>query len=179
MNAKTRKFISALTTWLVIILVTIAILLVAAYICGVRAYTVLSGSMEPTYHVGSLLFVKKADPMSIQAGDPITFLLAEKTVVTHRVVDVIRDDGNLAVRYRTKGDANNIEDSVLVHSNNLLGKPVFSIPLLGYVANAVQTPPGMYIAIAVEALLLLIAFWPVEKEEQPKKGSPRQEDGKE
>lgn len=43
-------------------------------------------------------------------------------------------------------------------SSNVVGKPIFSIPLLGYVASFVQNPPGQYIAIAVCALLLFNVF---------------------
>ena len=54
--------------------------------------------MEPTYHVGSLLYVKKIAPEAVQVGDPITFVLDENlTVVTHRVVEIAgraRDTGS-------------------------------------------------------------------------------------
>ncbi len=126
-----------------------------------HAYPVLCGSMEPTYHVGSLVFVKKADPSEVKAGDPITYLIAEKQVVTHRCVEVLPDEEDPSVlRFRTKGDANNVEDATLVHENNLIGKPVFSVPLLGFAANYIQHPPGTYVAIAIAALIVLLAFWP-------------------
>ena len=38
-----------------------AILLVGVRVIGLNVYTVLSGSMEPTYHTGSLIYVKKVD----------------------------------------------------------------------------------------------------------------------
>lgn len=41
-------------------------------------------------------------------------------------------------------------------SSNIVGKPVFSIPLLGYVANFLQTPSGRYMAIS--GCLLVVAF---------------------
>ena len=43
-------------------------------------------------------------------------------------------------------------------SSNVVGKPVFSIPLLGYVAHFVQNPPGQYIAIALCAILVFCTF---------------------
>ncbi len=49
----------------------------------------LSGSMELTYHVGALIYVKEVDPSEIQVGDAITFLPSEDTVATHRVVEIV------------------------------------------------------------------------------------------
>jgi signal peptidase len=120
-------------------------------------FNVISGSMEPTYSVGDLLYVKTVDPDSVRVGDPITFVLNEDLVVaTHRVVAV--DAQNRL--FTTKGDANETEDANPVHFNNLIGVPVFAIPLLGYVSAYIQSPPGMYVAIGFGVLLLAAVFLP-------------------
>ena len=59
-----------------------------------------------------------------------------------------------------KGDANDVEDGTLVHYKNVIGKPVFSIPKLGYLASYIQQPPGLYMAISVSALFLALMFIP-------------------
>lgn len=124
-------------------------------------HTVLSGSMEPTYHVGSLIYVKKVDYHDLKEGDVITFLLDEKTAATHRITEAVQDEKDPSViRFRTKGDANEAADGGLVHYRNVIGKPIFTIPKLGYVANYIQHPPGTYAAIAGGALLLLAVFLP-------------------
>ena len=113
--------------------------------------------MEPTYSVGDLLYVKKASFDSIQVGDPITFLLNEDLVVaTHRVVSVDKEN----LEFTTKGDANDSEDGTLVHYKNIVGKPIFTIPYLGYIASYIQSPPGSYVAIAGAAFLLMLTFIP-------------------
>ena len=156
-----RKIWNAVSTALVVLVVILALLLVGARLVGLQVFTVLSGSMEPTYHTGSLIYVKKVDPLTVQAGEVITFMLDEDTVATHRVVEVVPDEEDASVvRFRAKGDANDSEDGGLVHSNNLLGTPVFTIPYLGYVANYIQHPPGMYVAIAGAAVLLILVFLP-------------------
>lgn len=163
MKKTVKKIWDIVSTVLVAAIVLVALLLAGTRLAGMHAYTVLSGSMEPTYHVGSLLFVKPVDPDQVKAGDPITYLIAEKQVVTHRCVEVLPDDQDPSVlRFRTKGDANNVEDGTLVHENNLIGKPVFSVPLLGFAANYIQHPPGTYVAIAIAALIVLLAFLPSE-----------------
>ena len=55
----------------------------------------------------------------------------------------------------------------------MVGTPVFTIPYLGYVANYIQNPPGMYVAISAGAILILLVFLPdlfgKEEEAKPKK----------
>ena len=155
---KTFKTVwNVVSTVLVVLIVLCAVFLMGSRIMGYQVYTVISGSMEPEYRVGDLLYVKKVDVNTIKAGDPITFILNEDLVVaTHRVVRV--DSENQ--RFYTKGDANEIEDNDPVHFNNVIGVPQFSIPLLGYVSDYIQHPPGMYVTIAVGVVLILLVFAP-------------------
>ncbi len=159
MKETIRKIWDAVTTVLVVLVVLLAVLLVGMRVAGYQVFTILSGSMEPTYHVGSVIYVKPADPQTIQPGTPITFMLNENTVATHRVVEVVPDEEG-ALQFRTKGDANDAVDGGLVHYKNVLGVPRFSIPYLGYLASYIQTPPGRYVAIAAGAVLLLLVFLP-------------------
>lgn len=164
------------TTILVTIVVALAILLVGARVIGLQVFTVLSGSMEPTYQTGSLIYVKDVNPYELELGDVITFMLDEDTVATHRLVEVVPDaSDSTVVRFKTKGDANEVEDGSLVHYKNVIGSPVFTIPYLGYVANYIQQPPGTYVAVAFGAVLILLVFLPdlfdEEKEVKKKKSS--------
>ena len=156
-NPAFKKAWDITSTVLVIVVVLLAVLLVGARLIGLNVYTVISGSMEPTYSVGDLIYVKDVPPESIQVGDPITFVLNEDLVVaTHRVVAVDAENQ----RFTTKGDANEVEDAAPVHFNNLIGKPIFAIPVLGFVSNWVQNPPGTYIAVGGGFALLLAVFVP-------------------
>ena len=142
---------------LIAIMVVLVVMLVGVRLIGYQPYCVLSGSMEPTYHTGSLIYVKKADPQDIKVGDPITFVLDENlTVATHRVIEI----DEASQHFYTKGDANDTEDGGLVHYKNVVGTPIFSIPYLGYVADYIQHPPGIYIALLAGAVLLLLVFIP-------------------
>ena len=161
MSKSLKKVWNVVSSILVALVVILALLLVGARVAGLQVFTVLSGSMEPTYHTGSLIYVKKVDPYAIQEGQPITFMLDENTVATHRVVGIVPDEEDpTVIRFRTKGDANEAEDARLVHYKNVIGTPVFSIPYLGYATNYIQHPPGMYVAISAGAILLLLMFLP-------------------
>ena len=179
MSKGIKKICSVLSTVLVVVAVLLAVALVGVRVVGYTPYTILSGSMEPTYHVGSLIYVKKVDTSTLEVGDPITFALSEDTIATHRIVEVVPDEEDASViRFRTKGDANETVDGALVHYKNVLGKPVFTIPYLGYVADYIQHPPGMYTAIAAGVILLLLVFVPdmFDDEKKKKKDEPAAEE---
>ena len=152
-----KKIWDMVSTTLVILIVVFAVFLMGSRLIGLQVFNVISPSMEPTYCVGDLLYVKTVDPDSVKVGDPITFVLNENlTVATHRVIRVDAENRH----FYTKGDANETADAAPVHFNNLIGVPVFSIPLLGYVSYYIQQPPGTYVAIGLVALLLIAVFLP-------------------
>ena len=157
MNNTLKKIWNIVSTALVVLMVLCAVFLMGSRVMGYQCFTVISGSMEPKYSVGDLIYVKKVDANTIQVGDDITFILNEDLVVaTHRVVRIDAENQ----RFYTKGDANEIEDQSPVHFNNVIGVPKFAIPKLGYVSDFVQNPPGMYITIGVGIILILAVFLP-------------------
>ena len=161
MGRRLRRLLNLLSGLTVTLALLLAAALVGVRLVGLKVFSVLSGSMEPTYHTGSLIYVKPTDPALLKTGDVITFMLDESSVATHRIVEVIPDAADTSVlRFRTKGDANSAQDGSLVHSKNVLGRPVFSIPWLGYFSSYIQSPPGTYIAVSVGALLILLAYLP-------------------
>lgn len=175
MNKSTKFILKLISNLIVIIAVALAILLVGLKFTGLQIYTVISGSMEPTYHVGSLIYVKKVDPSTLKVKDPITFELSDKTIATHRIVEIVTDETNPNVyKFRTKGDANKDVDANLIEPNKVLGKAIFTIPYLGYLATYIQSYPGNVVAIctAIAMLILVIILdmlvddkHPQEKEE--------------
>lgn len=138
---------------LVVVMVALAMLLVGVRVVGLTPYTVLSGSMEPTYHVGSLIYVRQIDEEDIKVGTPITFTVSGGAMLaTHRVYELVTVDGD--VQYITKGDANDVLDPPVKYEN-VVGSPVFSIPYLGYFSTWLQSGAGVIAGIALAAMLLL------------------------
>lgn len=72
MHSTIRKIWNWVTSVLVAAIVVLAIMLVGIRAIGLTPYSVLSGSMEPKYPVGSLIYVKKTNPHNIKVGDTIT-----------------------------------------------------------------------------------------------------------
>ena len=158
---KIKKAFDGFVSVLFVLIMALTLLIVGSKICGMHLFTVLTGSMEPTYRTGSLILVQPTAASELQRDDVITYMASETKVLTHRIVEIVPDqnDPNI-LRFCTKGDANNAVDPVLVHQKNIIGKPVLCIPLLGYVTNALQTPPGTYIAVGVACLLMAIVYIP-------------------
>ena len=110
-------------------------------IFGYRYYTVLTGSMSPTYNVGDMIFVQLKGPENINVGDVITFNPSQDSdaYLTHRVTEKLVDyQGTGVTCFKTQGDANNSEDSFLIDSSRVIGTVNFGIPWLGYVVRFVQ-----------------------------------------
>jgi len=169
-KSKAKQTLDLVSSLIVIVILILAILIVGTRLFGIYPYTVLSGSMEPTYHVGSLIYVRTVDPFTLQEGQVITFMLDEDTLATHRIVDVVPDEQDPSVvRFQTKGDANEFVDAGLVHYKNVVGTPIATIPYLGYIATFIQNPPGLYIAIAFCAFWVMMAFIPDLFDEDRKK----------
>lgn len=149
-----KYILKPITTLLVVVTVVFAILVVGVRLLGVEIYVVLSPSMEPVYPTGTLLYVKEADPDELQVGDIITFRLYDITA-THRIIEVLEEE---PLKFRTQGDANDIADTEPVPAANIIGKPVFSLPYLGYAASYIQKPPGSYAAIAISAAIVFLVL---------------------
>ncbi|UWP60918.1 signal peptidase I [Ruminococcus gauvreauii] len=151
-----KKIYKAVTTILLVALIALVAALFLPRVFGLQPLAVLSGSMEPTYHVGSLIYVQDVDPADIEVGDPMTYTIGEGTMVTHRVVE--KDEENQT--FQTKGDANENVDGGAVAYSEVVGRPAFSIPLLGYVAVYAATRTGMIIMITAILVVLILTFLP-------------------
>ena len=153
-------------------IVILAAVLVSLRILGFELFTVMSGSMAPTFRVGDLVYTKPKDEYRI--GETITFMADAKTVVTHRVIEVIDEEdeaGRLVRFYRTQGDANDEADGNLVYSGNVIGEAQLRIPYLGYVAQFIQQPPGAYVAVAFCTVMAVVVLTPEKRENRQQRGA--------
>lgn len=120
---------------------------------GYGLANVLSGSMEPTFSKGTLLFVK--DTKNVKEGDIIVYQ-SEQELIVHRVI-AIKDKEIV-----TQGDANNVADPPF-DKTQIKGKVIGWIPVLGSIAAILKTPIAM-IAIIILALLLIEGSFRAQKD---------------
>lgn len=119
-----------------------------SFLLGIRSFDVVTGSMEPQIHVGSIVFVRPE--ITYKVGDVITFT-REKITITHRIIAISGEN------YKTKGDANKQADAEVVKKYDIIGKNILTVPYIGLITNAVKTIPG-FIIIIVFPSFLFIAF---------------------
>ena len=171
MNQSTKALLRSLTTALVCAAVIFAFFISGIRLFGFQVYGVLTGSMVPAYPVGSLIYVQEVDPNELALRDVITFS-SGKTIVTHRIVEIVRDSDNpYQLKFRTKGDANEDPDAALVGPADIIGKVAFGIPHLGNIANYIQNPPGLYVTIFIGlALIGLVIFMDTDDNKQKEGG---------
>ena len=161
------------------IIVTVLALLLVVFVlpraAGYKPYVVVSASMQQSFPVGSLIYVRDAVPEEIAVGDPITFA-SGSLVITHRVIDI---DSEQRI-FTTKGDSNNIPEQTPFDA--LRGKAMnFCLPGVGYFATWFSEPMGKLIVMInlLSMVILSMAFsqlqelWQ-EKEvaESPKPDTP-------
>ncbi|WP_192929673.1 signal peptidase I [Alkaliphilus serpentinus] len=124
-------------------------------IAGHQMYIVLSGSMSPTFKTGSVIFVKETDPTEIKAEDVITYTGHDGGgITTHRVVEVINEG---PLKFKTRGDANNMDDPLPVPAQNVMGVVKLSIPLIGYLFSFARSKEGFLILLIVPGVILIIS----------------------
>ena len=158
MSQTIKKIWNGVTGLLIALVILLAIALVGVQLVGMDVYVVLSGSMEPEYQTGSVIYVTEADTTELGVGDVTTFRLNGDLIATHRIVEITEIDGQTA--FRTKGDANDHEDAAAVPASQVVGTPIFTIPYLGYLVTYIHSTSGRYATIAVGAALLLLVFLP-------------------
>lgn len=123
------------------------------------AYIIVSPSMVPTINVQDGIVIRRVDPKDLKQGDIISFLSTDSyysgKVITHRIIGIEKSaDGDLL--YRTKGDNNNVADRSLVNEDNVYGKVIFRLPMLGYIRHFLTTYAGFILCIAVPLLYLIL-----------------------
>ena len=157
MGSKMKTIIKILNYSIITAVVIFAFLIVGVKIFGVKIYTVISGSMEPNYKVGSLIYVVDTDTELLKVGDVITFNITENVIATHRIVAINNENNDK--KFQTKGDANDDVDENFVESKNIIGKPIFTIPYLGFVTSFMQTTAGKMITLGCSVLLVIIVIF--------------------
>jgi signal peptidase len=123
---------------------------------GTFPLIVLTDSMVPEIYSGDLIICKTADAEDIEVNDVISFFDPAgngTSIVTHRVIEIVEDDGEIF--FRTRGDNNNTEDKELVPAENLVGVYKMRIAGAGHIAMFMQSTAGLIICVVLPIILLV------------------------
>jgi signal peptidase len=136
-----------------IFIISGSLLIIISPFFGWRTEVVISGSMEPAIQTGSVVIVQPIVPDAVRKGDIIMFSSIDmKSLTTHRVVNV---ESEPALRFITKGDANNNSDVTPVVPDQIVGIVAFSIPYLGLLTQFIKTPLGFTLFFLIPAVILI------------------------
>lgn len=180
MKNKSKKSKIGTIIKIVFFIITIPILVMSAIIMikakmypnkvpdifGYKPMIVLSGSMETSIYTGDLVFVKNVDTSTLKEQDVIAFRNESDTVTTHRIVDIVEQDGQQY--FQTKGDNNDANDADLVSMDDVEGIYVFKIPKLGSALMVIKEPKSLAVILLVILVLGLIWLNVADKKEKAK-----------
>lgn len=127
-------------------------------IAGYMPFSIQTGSMDPTIKQGDLIITKIVDSTTLKENDIISFLAEEqnKTIIkTHRIMEIKQQDGMIS--FVTKGDNNEIEDSVEVAPGDILSIYTNTrIPFLGFIMDFLKSQWGFFFTIIVPLFIFFI-----------------------
>ena len=157
------KILNALSV--IIILCAVGVLLTVVLtpkgevpsILGYSFFRVMTGSMEPSIPVDSLIVVQKQEMQELAKGDVISFFSRDPSLMgevnTHRIVAISKENGKYI--FATKGDANNVADRYLTQEGDVIGKVVFSSLGLGKCIRLISNPLIFLPLIIVPLVIIL------------------------
>ena len=105
---------------------------------------VLSGSMEPAFYRGDILFLRQS-PAPFVIGDIVVFKVRGKDIpIVHRVHEIhcsLAEDGSEVEELLTKGDNNHVHDSWGIYNpgqhwlqrSDIMGRAVGFLPYFGMI----------------------------------------------
>ncbi|RHZ80369.1 hypothetical protein Glove_137g37 [Diversispora epigaea] len=126
---------------------------------------VLSGSMEPAFYRGDLLFLGMPDE-PVKIGDICVFKIPGRDVpIVHRVIKVHDEKETDKQFILTKGDNNQVDDRGLynpgqlwIHKEHIIGKVKGFLPYIGIITILMNDYPQMkYVLIGVLGLYVLFS----------------------
>lgn len=113
-----------------------------------------SGSMEPAFHRGDLLFLTNFREDPIKVGDIVVFKVDGRDIpIVHRVIKLHeKEDGSLKIL--TKGDNNSVDDRGLyapgqlwLQKKDIVGRARGFVPYVGIVTILMNDYPKLKYAV--------------------------------
>ena len=123
---------------------------------------VLSGSMEPAFQRGDILFLNNQDS-PLRVGEIVVFKIKDRDIpIVHRILKVHEEeDGHISLL--TKGDNNRIDDRSLyspgqlwLNREDVLGRAVGTLRYVGMVTILLNDYPALkYVLVGLMGLFVL------------------------
>lgn len=125
---------------------------------------VLSGSMEPAFHRGDLLFLTNIPEEPVRVGEIVVFKVEGRDIpIVHRVIKLHeKEDGT--VKFLTKGDNNSVDDRGLyapgqlwLTKKDIVGRARGFLPYVGMITIYMNEYPNFkYAILGILAIYVLL-----------------------
>lgn len=125
---------------------------------------VLSGSMEPAFHRGDLLFLTNNHDEPLKVGDIVVFKIKDRDIpIVHRIIKLHQKEDK-SLKILTKGDNNSVDDrglyaadQVWLGKSDIVGRARGFLPYIGMVTILMNDYPKMkYIMLGILAIFVLV-----------------------
>lgn len=173
MKSKVKKIINTIVDVIVVLILVVSILMVVLSLTtkssgvpnlfGYAPMSVESYSMEPTINKGDLIICEVTNDIGYEyeVGDIVTFPIeidGVQTYNTHRIVEVIEDDG--ITYYVTQGDnleTNPVPDEEMQTSSSIVAKYTGNkIAGIGNFFGFIRTQLGFFLCVLLPMILFFI-----------------------
>ncbi len=173
MKNKVKKIFNTIIDIFIVLILVVSILVVVLSltskssgvpnVLGIAPLSVESYSMEDTINKGDLIFCEVIEELQyeFEVGDIVTFPITidgVDTLNTHRIVEVIEDDG--ITYYKTQGDnpkTNPEPDEELQTSYTILAKYTGKkIPVVGNFLSFIRTQLGFFLCVLLPMIIFFI-----------------------
>lgn len=120
---------------------------------GFHFYVVMSGSMSPAIHTGSIVGVQEKQDYEIE--DIVTAQMKNdpNQTYTHRIIE--KENSDESTLYSTKGDANETADPDNISQDLIIGKVFLTIPVIGYPVSFAKTQTGFILMIIIPTIIIV------------------------
>uniref|UniRef100_A0A667G4E3 Signal peptidase complex catalytic subunit SEC11 n=1 Tax=Lynx canadensis TaxID=61383 RepID=A0A667G4E3_LYNCA len=127
---------------------------------------VLSGSMEPAFHRGDLLFLTNRVEDPIRVGEIVVFRIEGREIpIVHRVLK-IHEKQNGHIKFLTKGDNNAVDDRGLykqgqhwLEKKDVVGRARGFVPYIGIVTILMNDYPKFKVRAYTVCFIKNGIFW--------------------
>lgn len=114
---------------------------------------VLSGSMEPAFHRGDLLFLTNIPEEPVRVGEIVVFKVEGRDIpIVHRVIK-LHEKSNGTVKFLTKGDNNSVDDRGLyapgqlwLMKKDIVGRARGFLPYVGMITIYMNEYPNFKVS---------------------------------
>lgn len=161
-----KKIVNIISMTVVLIVIVLLALVTTVTHFGITPYS---------YKNGAIIYVKQTDISELKSGDRVTYKLNESgEIATNKIQSVDFEKGLFYIKDKELSYGDNLSsvEWVPFTVDSIIGKTLFTVPLLGYAVEYISSRTGFTVLLAGMSFFILVAFFtasPSSKSKNAKK----------